>query len=267
MTILLTNDDGYQSEGIAVLESYLLRAGHEVWVCAPSGERSATSHSMTLREKIVVTEYAPLHFHCSGTPADCILYSGKGKLFPRLPDLVVSGINHGYNISTDILYSGTVGAASEAALMGIKAVAISCMRDESGEYPFVHAARFLAEHLPVFYPLCSPQIILNINMPPNWNGNWKACGLSHLEYSDAVEKQATDVTHTYRPNEVLFGTSVILSLKGGVPPVQRDSVEGTDYQAVSEGYASVSALSVLPPLDPSVQGTLQAMSGEGDADV
>jgi 5'-nucleotidase len=267
MTILLTNDDGYQSEGIAVLESYLLRAGHEVWVCAPSHERSASSHSMTLRENIVVTEYSPLHFHCSGTPADCILYSGKGRLFPHVPDLVVSGINHGYNISTDILYSGTVGAASEAALLGIKAIAISCTRDVSGEFPFVNAARFLVEHLSAFLPLCNPQTVLNINMPPEWNGNWKACRLSHLEYQDAVERQEQDEKTTFDANAARFGTSVILSLKGGISPVPIELVEGTDFQAVSDGYASVSALSVMPPINESIQETLDAMSGKGDGHV
>ncbi|AEV29969.1 5'/3'-nucleotidase SurE [Sphaerochaeta pleomorpha str. Grapes] len=259
MTILLTNDDGYKSEGIAILESFLKRAGHEIWVCAPSHERSASSHSMTLRGEIIVTEYSLMHYHCSGTPSDCILYARKGNLFPRIPDLVISGINHGYNISTDILYSGTVGAASEAALMDMKSIAISCMKDSQGQFPFVHAAQFLVDHLSSFYPLCSAETILNINMPPNWNGNWKACGMSHLDYHDAVEKQQNADQKTYDTNGVRFGTSIIMSLKGGIPPVQKCDSEGTDFQAVTDGFASVSALSVLPPLNTPVQEKLVAM--------
>jgi 5'-nucleotidase len=259
MTILLTNDDGYKSEGIAVLESFLMRAGHEIWVCAPSHERSASSHSMTLRGEIVVTEYAPRHFHCTGTPSDCILYARKGNLFPHLPDLVVSGINHGYNISTDILYSGTVGAASEAALMDMKSIAISCMKDSFGKFPFVQAAQFLVDHLSAFYPLCSTETIININMPPNFNGNWKTCGMSHLDYHDAVEKQENPEQKTYDTQGVRFGTSIILSLKGGIPAEQKCDTEGTDFQAVTGGFASVSALSVLPPINLAVQEKLAAM--------
>ena len=125
MIILLTNDDGYQAEGISVLETVLAEAGHEVWVCAPSDQRSAQSHAMTLKGKIRFIRFDARHYHCSGTPADCILYGLNGGALPVAPDVVVSGINHGYNASTDILYSGTVGAASEAALRGIPAIAIS----------------------------------------------------------------------------------------------------------------------------------------------
>ncbi|WP_320129983.1 5'/3'-nucleotidase SurE [uncultured Sphaerochaeta sp.] len=259
MTILLTNDDGYQSEGIAVLESVLKRAGHEIWVCAPSHERSASSHSMTLRGEIIVTEYSSMHFHCSGTPSDCILYARKGNLFPRLPDLVISGINHGYNISTDILYSGTVGAASEAALMDMKSIAISCMKDSEGIFPFVKTAQFLVDHLSAFFPLCNVDTIININVPPNWNGNWKASRMSHLDYHDAVEQKEKIDQKIFDTKDVRFGTSIVLSLKGGISPVQKCETEGTDFQAITQGFASVSALSVLPPLNQAIQAKLNAM--------
>ncbi len=203
MRILLTNDDGYQSKGITVLEQTLVQAGHEVWVCAPSQERSASSHAMTLRGDIAITEYAPLHYHCSGTPADCMLYARKGDVFPSDPDLVISGINHGYNISTDILYSGTVGAAKEAALTGLKAIALSCTCDENGHFAFEKAAQFVVSHLSELYPLCSSECVLNINVPSKGNGKWKPAVVSYLDYHDAVTKRSDENQKGYENSSLL----------------------------------------------------------------
>ena len=264
MRILLTNDDGYRSEGLAVLSDALVKAGHDVWICAPSSERSASSHSMTLRGEIVITEYAKNRYHCSGTPADCILYASKGKIFPMTPDLVISGINHGYNISTDILYSGTVGAAREAALTGLPSMAVSCSRDKEGSFPFARSAAFVVEHLDEFYPLTSRECIININVPGDGNGKWKSGVLSYLEYHDAVETKREQENRYFDTASVRFGTSVVLSLKGGVQPIQRCDTQFSDFQAVRSGYISVTALSILPPVHQKVQQVLDAMSEEVD---
>ena len=260
MKILLTNDDGYLSEGIAVLEKALVQAGHEVWVCAPSHERSASSHSMTLRGDITITEYAPMHYHCSGTPADCMLYARKGNVFSSDPDLVISGINHGYNISTDILYSGTVGAAREAALTGMKAIALSCTRDENGHFVFAQSARFVVDHLDELYPLCSSECILNINVPAKGNGKWKPAVMSYLDYRDAVTKHEEENQKVYEDSSIQLGNSVVFSLKGGSPPVQKCDTVETDYQAVSAGYVSISVLSILPPIQKDIQNRLTLLS-------
>ncbi|MBI9093583.1 MAG: 5'/3'-nucleotidase SurE [Sphaerochaeta sp.] len=260
MRILLTNDDGYLSKGIAVLEETLVRAGHEVWVCAPSHERSASSHAMTLRGDITITEYAPMHYHCSGTPADCMLYARKGNIFSFDPDLVISGINHGYNISTDILYSGTVGAAREAVLTGMKAMALSCTRDESGHFAFEQAAQFVVDHLSELYPLCSSECILNINVPSKCNGKWKPAVMSYLDYHDAVTMREDDNQKVYEDSSIHLGNSVVFSLKGGVPPVQKCDTVETDFQAVSAGYISITALSILPPIQQEVQNRLTELS-------
>ncbi|NCC65258.1 MAG: 5'/3'-nucleotidase SurE [Spirochaetia bacterium] len=263
MKILLTNDDGYQSEGLRVLTEALVEAGHEIWVCAPNSERSAASHSMTLRNEIVITEYAQNRYYCSGTPADCILYASKGKIFPQSPDLVISGINHGYNISTDILYSGTVGAAREAALTGLRSMAVSCARDENGNFPFERAAAFVVENLAKFYPLTTSSCIININVPAKGNGKWKSGVLSYLDYHDAVQTKSEEQTRYFDTSAVRFGTSVVLSLKGGVTPVQRCETQSTDYQAVKDGFISVTALSILPPVYEQVQQQLDQLSQGG----
>ena len=116
MNILLSNDDGYQADGIRILEEVLVSHGHTVYISAPEGEQSGKSHSMTIRGEIAVTKYGERHFHISGTPADCIVYSHRSALFPVNFDAVISGINHGYNLSTDVIYSGTCAAARQATM-------------------------------------------------------------------------------------------------------------------------------------------------------
>lgn len=266
MRILLTNDDGYESLGLDVLRTALLAAGHEVWVCAPSGQRSATSHSMTLRGDIIVTKHAERRYHCSGSPADCILYGLKGKALPMYPDVVVSGINHGYNLSTDILYSGTVGAASEAALMGIPAIAISAMCGSDKVFPFEQAAAFLVEHLARFLPLCSSDTLVNINVPPNPSRTWRVGNLGHLEYYDSVERSETPSEHIFDTSGTQFGTSTALErsvyrLRGGVAPDQSCDTSHTDFSIVVDGDISVTALQVLPAVDAAACMALRTMAG------
>jgi 5'-nucleotidase len=266
MRILLTNDDGYESLGLDTLRNSLLAAGHEVWVCAPSGQRSATSHSMTLRGDVFVTKYAERSYHCSGSPADCILYGLKGEAVPISPDVVISGINHGYNLSTDILYSGTVGAASEAALMGIPAIAISAMCDQEKVYPFSQAAMFLVEHLDRFLPLCNSDTLVNINVPPKPNHNsWRVGNLGHLEYYDSVERSETPSERVFDTSGTVFGTSTALEgsayrLRGGVVPGQRCDTVHTDFSIVVDGDISVTALQVLPATSVDACLALRAMA-------
>ena len=123
MKILITNDDGIFSEGITTLKNALI-ADHDVWVVAPDTERSGTSHAITLKDAVRMSRIDERTYSCGGTPADCVLYSLLGAV-DLDPDIVVSGINHGPNIGTDIIYSGTVAAARQAALMDRPAVAVS----------------------------------------------------------------------------------------------------------------------------------------------
>jgi 5'-nucleotidase len=262
MRILVTNDDGYQSDGLTALIDALEGAGHQVWVCAPFEERSASSHSMTFHKEIVITEYAQNRFYCSGTPADCILYATKGKILPGSPDLVISGINYGYNISTDILYSGTVGAAREAALHGLKALAVSCSRGDDGTYPFDRAAAFVVEHLDDFYPLASKECLININIPANGNGKWRSAVPAILDYHGALETRSEGASRHFDAEGGSFGNATILSLIGGGKPSQRCLTERSDFSVVDEGYVSVTALSLLPPVHADVQRHLDALSKE-----
>src|SRR5215510_270657 len=127
--ILLTNDDGYGAEGLRALQE-ALEDFAAVWVVAPSAERSGAAQSLTLRQPIVVHEKGPGHWAVDGTPADAVIVA-LHRLLPERPDLVISGINHGANMGENVYYSGTVGAAREAALHHIPAVALSLAAKKS----------------------------------------------------------------------------------------------------------------------------------------
>jgi len=136
-TILVTNDDGVESEGIHALAA-ALRALGRVVVCAPLGEASAIGHALTLARPLRLREIGADVHAVDGTPADCVNIAVSEVLGGSLPALVVSGINKGWNVGDDVTYSGTVGGALEGVLMGVPAVAVSLQRGH--DYDFSHAA-------------------------------------------------------------------------------------------------------------------------------
>jgi 5'-nucleotidase len=271
MTILLTNDDGYEAQGLQVLEEVLTQNGHEVWVCAPSNQQSAQSHAMTLKGKVRIHRYGDHHYHCSGTPSDCILYGLGGKSIPVDPDVIISGINHGYNASTDILYSGTVGAASEGALRGYPSIAISArMNPATHEYPFETGALFLHEHLEEFLPLCNRNVLLNINIPPNANGGWRVGYIGELEYLDLVEgtsgpknmsfdAKQTQVGLAYGDSQVTIGEEILFTLNTQTGPSLRIDMAESDFSLLNQGFISVSPVLVHPALDKKSVSTLNRL--------
>jgi 5'-nucleotidase len=183
--ILIANDDGILAPGIRALAERLDDLG-EVWVVAPDGQRSAMSHALTLDRPLRVLEQGERRFSVDGTPADCI-YLAMLSLLPRKPDLVVSGVNEGYNLGSDFFYSGTVAAAVEAAIRGVPAFAISLERGPETGLPaavdFAHALAHatLAEGLP-------RGSLLNVNVPnhgPLRGYRWTRLG-TRL-YRDQVE--------------------------------------------------------------------------------
>ena len=168
MKILLVNDDGYAARGIGILTK-VLAGRHEVYIAAPDRQRSAVGRAMTLTEPLTATRvtqpFAPeVPCHAvSGYPVDCLRLA-LGNLYPW-PDMVISGINHGENHGTDTLYSGTVGAAAEAAMAGIPAIAVSLTSYEDQRHFDTAAvlAMRLAERLNA-HPL-RHGTVLNLNVP------------------------------------------------------------------------------------------------------
>jgi 5'-nucleotidase len=160
--ILVTNDDGVHSRGIKALAAALFPLG-EVYVVAPLGESSAIAHAITLTRPLRLERVEERVYAVDGTPTDCVIL-GVDKVLGRLPDLVVSGINTGFNLSDDVTYSGTVAAALEGALLGIPGIAVSLQR--AREYDFSQAAwaaRVVAEA--VLRDGLPPRTFLNVNVP------------------------------------------------------------------------------------------------------
>src|SRR5438552_15425475 len=139
--ILVTNDDGYRSEGLRALAAALAPLG-DVTIVAPVQEASAIGHALTLRRPLRVDKIEDRVFAVDGTPTDCVNIAITHVL-KGLPDLVVSGINKGWNLGDDVTYSGTVAGALEAALLGISGIAVS-LRATSGDYDFGPSARVAA---------------------------------------------------------------------------------------------------------------------------
>ncbi|MEA3153060.1 MAG: 5/3-nucleotidase, partial [Betaproteobacteria bacterium] len=162
MRILVSNDDGYFAPGISVLADALARWA-EVTVVAPERDRSGSSNSLTLDRPLTVRRAPNGYMFVNGTPTDCVHLAVTG-LLDELPDIVVSGINHGANMGDDTIYSGTVAAATEGFLLGIPSVAISLVAEGGGH--FETAARVACDLVRRFsaHPLNQP-VLLNINVP------------------------------------------------------------------------------------------------------
>src|SRR5437870_9603751 len=161
--ILVTNDDGYRSGGLRALAEALAPLG-EVTIVTPVEEASAIGHALTLRRPLRLETIAERVFAVDGTPTDCVNLAITHVL-RGLPDLVVSGINKGWNLGDDVTYSGTVAAALEAALLGVPSIAVS-LRQTRGDYDFSHAAHAAATFAEAILrrPL-PPRTFLNINVP------------------------------------------------------------------------------------------------------
>src|SRR6478672_563786 len=140
--ILATNDDGYRSEGIHALARAFRDIG-EVTIVAPMAEASAIGHALTLRHPLRLDAIDDRVFAVEGTPTDCVNIAVT-QVFKGLPDLIVSGINKGWNLGDDVTYSGTVAGALEGALLGVPGIAVSLRASRSGDYDFSHSAEVAA---------------------------------------------------------------------------------------------------------------------------
>lgn len=187
MKILLTNDDGINSPGLEAMEKELLKK-HQVVVVAPNGERSGYSNSITFNRYVQIKKIDNNHYSCSGTPADCVQRVLSNLILDFFPDIVVSGINIGANLGTDILYSGTCGAARQAAIMGVPGVAVSVSSFEEPFF-FEKAAAFTLEHLETFYSGWDKKHFININVPSNDDDSHKIAVTSPARryYNEKVE--------------------------------------------------------------------------------
>lgn len=167
MRILLTNDDGIEAEGLAVLERVAKSLSDDVWTVAPETDQSGLSHSLTLSSPLRLRKVSERRFAVRGTPTDCVIMAVR-KVMDGMPDLVLSGVNAGQNICEDISYSGTVAGAMEGMMLGIRSIALSLAfrpgpgRDALWNTAETHAARVIDRLAGFDLP---PGHLLNVNFP------------------------------------------------------------------------------------------------------
>ncbi len=230
MFILLTNDDGIYSLGINTLYR-TLSPEHKVIVIAPENEMSATSHSISLHSPLRVRKIDDSHYAVNGTPTDCINVA-LFHILKKKPDLIISGINQGPNLGTDVTYSGTVAAALEGAILGVKSIAASCVdyrvKDLSGHSEFIrHFIRNLNREKNLF-----KGSFININMPPAIKefGNVAVTRLSSRRYEKVIERRKDP-----RGREYFW-------IAG--EPMNTDNGKGTDVYAINHGQISITPVKV-----------------------
>lgn len=237
--VLLTNDDGIHAPGLRALCDAFLSGGWRVTVSAPDQERSAASHSITIKRPIVVRtavwegipEGAPLMLWMSdGTPSDAVKLALRSLCCEDAPDIVVSGINNGWNIGTDVHYSGTVGAAMEAAFEGVAAVAVSVHEPDAERLCNAAsvAERFSTRLLKDPLPMPS---VLNINLPncaPEEIRGIVEAPLTCISYADAYDK----LEHTRGRSAYWLSGEII----------EEGCLPGGDLDRLLQRYATVTAI-------------------------
>ncbi|MBN1524414.1 MAG: 5'/3'-nucleotidase SurE [Spirochaetales bacterium] len=231
MRILITNDDGIHSDGLLELTRQLNR-NHDVWVVAPESEMSGSSHAISINRPLRVKQVNQKTFSCVGTPADCILLGLQLFVKDRV-DVVISGINRGPNLGTDTIYSGTVAAARQAALMGVPAVAASVMGKE-GVFHFGSAASYITRYLKELIQHSNPDHFVNINFPVIMKEPWETeiTIPSRRIYKNAYATFQAPDGYTY------------CFLHGENPSSKEE--EGFDFTAISNGRVSLSPMVIHP---------------------
>ncbi|MEO0538965.1 MAG: 5'/3'-nucleotidase SurE [Cyanobacteria bacterium P01_A01_bin.123] len=249
MKLLVSNDDGIFAQGIRTLANTLVAAGHQVTVVCPDRERSATGHGLTLHKPIRAEQVTGIFqtgvdaWACSGTPADCVKLA-LGALLETPPDFVLSGINHGANLGSDVLYSGTVSAAMEGVIEGIPAIALSLASFSCQDFqPAANMALRLVTQLhQTPLPLA---MLFNVNVPPIAETQIKGVTLARQgirRYVDLFEKRIDPRGKTYYwlAGEVLAEVDQDLSM---LPPGPVDlETLPTDVQVINQHGIAITPL-------------------------
>lgn len=235
MRILLTNDDGISAPGLYVLEKIAAKLSDDIWICAPSEEQSGAGHSLSLSRPVRLRQHAEKRFSVTGTPTDAVTMALR-KVLPAPPDLILSGVNRGANLGDDVTYSGTVSAAMEGALAGIRSIALSQVyaREDMGAAVPFDAAEAWGEKVlrPLVETPFAERTLININFP--------ACNAEAVKGIRVVRQGF----HDYGRGTVVESTDP----RGfryywfGLHGIQHTPGHDTDLEAIADGYVSVTPL-------------------------
>jgi 5'-nucleotidase len=235
MHVLLSNDDGIEAQGLRVLRETLQEARPQwrITTIAPTNEQSATSHSLTLTRPLRVDEVRPREFAIDGTPTDCVLVGVNAILDDDLPDVIVSGINHGPNMGEDVHYSGTVAAAFEGRLNHLPSIALS-LASKDKPYQFDACRAFVRDHLTRWIEEdLAVHSLLNVNIPATRASEVRgivACALGNRRYENTITRKTDPRGRDYF---WLGGQAVAL-----------DNARPNDFALCQEGWITVTPLRV-----------------------
>ncbi len=230
-TLLLTNDDGFRSPGLLQLREKLSE-NYRVFTVAPSTEMSAVSMALTLNRPIRIEKIDEDFYSVDGTPSDCVNLALR-KLMDKMPDFIVSGMNHGENLSEDIIYSGTVGAATSGFFYGVPALAVSLISDKKsysgGLYNVAGGTEIVKKVLEKLLPLSEElEGVFNLNIPYENNGRIVVTGLGNKRYKPNIIEREDPRGKKY----YWIGTGNPKSSGG----------KGTDIWAIKNGFISLTPL-------------------------
>jgi len=235
MRILLSNDDGINAPGLYVLEKIAAQLSDDIWICAPSEEQSGAGHSLTLNRPVRLHQHAERRFSITGTPTDAVTMALK-KLLPAPPDLILSGVNRGANLGDDVTYSGTVSAAFEGALAGIRSVALSQVYSKEGlghGVSFDAAEGWGAQVLrPLLDTAFAERTLINVNFPPITKGEVKGIRVVRQGFHDYARGSVVEGTDPRGFPYYWFG------LHG----IEHTGGHETDLEAIADGFIAVTPL-------------------------
>jgi len=235
MRILVTNDDGIHAPGLKICEEIARKLSDDVVVVAPEHDQSGVSHSLSLNDPLRLRKISDAHYAVKGTPVDCVIM-GARHIMDKLPDLVISGVNRGRNAAEDVLYSGTVAAAKEAAVLGIPSFALSqafssaTRQEPYWKTPAEHAPGIITKVLKQGIPR---DVLVNINFPDCAPGAVKGVAVASQGKRDQqllkIEPRMDGRGHPY----------FWIAFARGVVPTGRN---GTDLSALADDRISVTPL-------------------------
>jgi 5'-nucleotidase len=236
MRILLTNDDGVHARGLALLESVARRLSDDIWIVAPSEEQSGTGHSLTLTQPVRLRHHGEQRFSVTGTPTDAVMLALAHVMKDSPPDVILSGINRGANLGEDVTYSGTVSAAMEGALAGVRSIALSQAYSREGmgdTVPFA-AAEAWAER--VLAPLLAfdtaPGTLINVNFPAVLPAEVKGVRVCRQGIRDYGRLRIVQRTDPRGYDYYWFGLGPMIETPGHL----------TDLEAIADDFVSVTPL-------------------------
>ncbi|WP_421783578.1 5'/3'-nucleotidase SurE [Kiloniella litopenaei] len=232
--ILLSNDDGIHAKGLSVLEDIARQLSDDIWIIAPESEQSASSHSLTLRRPLRERKLGDKRYSIDGTPTDCVLMAMKYLMADKSPDLVLSGVNVGANLGEDVIYSGTVAAAMEGAILGARSVALSLRPDDQDEslFHWDTVTKFAPDIIAKLATWSEPgNLLFNVNfpgIPADQVKGIKVCAQGHRD-------EGTTVVEGNDPSGRPY-------LWVGQFISHHTSVPNADLTAIADGYITVTPL-------------------------